>query len=143
MKYLPLADIPDGALILVERSGATKLGIKGSHQDRNVIVLFPEAQTLIDQRGQWSAVSLGTDWRLDFEPMAVTVSPSERATPGDILITESGLCIVAHDDSGQHAITPKGEIVSTSRSGIPQVKRWSILMTQLEKDREIYQHGTD
>ncbi len=141
-----LEDVENGNLILLLRDGTNYVGIKGFYEDTHLVVLLcskyegaPGPYTLMDIGHEWSVVTLGGDWIVDFDPVSsIRTDLGSRPPLGSMLIADSGLAVVTHNESGPHTYSLDG-VLGPENMMQPIVTEWRILIRQCgDQYKEIY-----
>ena len=144
--YKRLAEVENGDLVVVLRDGTNHVAIKGEYQGTHLVVILtseidgaPGPYTLMDLEAQWSVVTLGGKWIVDFDPLkSIATDPAGRPPMGSMSIMESGLSIVTHNESGPHWCSVDGQIRDV-QTGKPYTTDWRILIKECgDQYKEIY-----
>lgn len=134
-KYLPLEEIGDGDFVLINWPYEMNVGVKGTVNESPAVMIlapridtFPGPFTMVDNDGEFSAITLGDDWEFDFDPLSANLKDIQRPSLGALTITDRGLGVNGHNrEMARHAINESGEFIRSGGAG-PIISEWRIVI---------------
>ena len=115
-KYLPIAQIDDSDVVLLHWPYERNLGLKCTIDDVSRVVVLaarvdtvPGPFTLFDINNEFKAVSIGAEWKFDFDAMSIDFEDTMRPVPGSLVITADGPALVSHNRQGRQFISGVGQ----------------------------------
>ena len=146
MEYRPLTEIADGEFVVIKWPYEKNVGIKGTvNNSPAVMILVPHLDsspgpfTIVDTDGEFTAITLGNNWEIDFDPLSADFENMQRPGLGTLTITDRGPAVNGHNrEMARHAVNTSGEFTRSGGAG-PVVNEWRIVIEGAGGDyRELF-----
>ena len=145
-KHLPLENIDDGDLVLLNWDGEPMFAIKASNGEGHHYVCILRQRIwdvpgplLTDGRPEVEFITLGSDWSLDYEPTDIQFGLG-RLPLGSLRFTEDGPVVTCHSrNGGGYGVTTSGKLVRPGQNH-PSCATWRLLLETVEEEhRQVVQ----